>query len=87
MATRHDDRELGLHRRIPRRDFLNGMAIGITGAYAAAALPTLEAARASHAAGSQPPAAAPADYPPALTGLRGNYPASVEAFGPMRAGG
>ena len=32
MATRHDDRELGLHRRIPRRDFLNGMAIGITGA-------------------------------------------------------
>jgi spermidine dehydrogenase len=69
------DRELGLHRRIPRRDFLNGVAIGITGAYAAASLPRLAAVQ---------PAAV--EYPPALTGLRGNYPAAVEPFGPIARG-
>src|SRR3979409_2366407 len=89
MATRHDDRELGLHRRLPRRAFPTCGAVRVTGAGAGAAatpLPPLGAPGASAAAGGQPLAAAPTDYPPALTGLRGNYPASVEAFGPMRAG-
>src|SRR3954467_6392540 len=75
MATAAD-RQLGLDRRIPRRDFLNGVAIGISGAYAAAAMPSLSAV--------QP--AAPVDYPPARTGLRGNYPEAVAAFGPMTRG-
>jgi spermidine dehydrogenase len=40
-----EDRDLGLHRRIPRRDFLNGIAMGITGACAAASMPALAAAQ------------------------------------------
>ena len=73
MST--SDRDLGMRRRIPRRDFVNGVAIGITGAYAAARLPSLAAMQ-----------AATADYPPARVGLRGNYPAAVQAFGPMMNG-
>jgi spermidine dehydrogenase len=69
------DCDLGMRRRIPRRDFLNGVAIGITGAYAAAHLPSLAAVQ-----------TAAADYPPARAGLRGNYPAAVQAFGPMMSG-
>jgi spermidine dehydrogenase len=73
MST--SDRDLGMRRRIPRRDFLNGVAIGITGAYAAARMPSLAAMQ-----------AATGDYPPARVGLRGNYPAAVQAFGPMTNG-
>jgi spermidine dehydrogenase len=80
MATRSEYRALGMDRRIPRRDFLNGVAIGIAGAVArsttAAALGTL----------AQPGGSATAAYPPARTGLRGNYPAAVEEFDAVRAG-
>jgi spermidine dehydrogenase len=72
MTTR-DDRELGLTRRIPRRDFVGGMALGAAGAWlgpGSAALPGQEAGSA--------PALAPDPYPPALTGLRGQYPGSFE---------
>src|SRR5436190_763570 len=72
------DRHL-VRRRIPRRDFLNGVAIAVAGAYVtgtrtAAAPSTLQA----------PPGAAP--YPPARTGLRGNYPEAVAAFEPIQRG-
>src|SRR5207249_9015216 len=73
-----EHRDLGMHRPIARRDFLNGVAIGITGAIAAARAPRLVAQPASSSSS--------AAYPPALTGLRGNYPAAVEAFGRMRDG-
>jgi spermidine dehydrogenase len=81
MAHSSEYRDLGMDRKLPRRDFLNGVAIALTGAYAASALAPLEAA-------IQPPAsvAPPSAYPPALTGLRGNYPAAVAAFGPLREG-
>jgi spermidine dehydrogenase len=75
MGHAHD-RDLGLTRRIPRRDFLNGVAIGITGAYAAAHASSLAALQTTAAA----------DYPPARVGLRGNYPAAVDAFAPMARG-
>src|SRR5262245_15740417 len=78
MSAR-EHRDLGMHRPIARRDFLNGIAIGITGAVAAARSPRLAAQAVSSPAGG-------AAYPPALTGLRGNYPAAVEAFGRMRDG-
>ena len=74
MSISLDDDDLGLTRRIPRRDFLNGVAIGISGAYAAAKFPSLAA---------QQPSAA---YPPARAGLRGNYPAAIAAFRPMEDG-
>ena len=35
MASHPNDHELGMHRRISRRDFLNGMAIGVGGLLAA----------------------------------------------------
>ena len=41
MSRANERRELGMDRRIPRRDFLNGLAIGVTGAYAAATATTL----------------------------------------------
>jgi spermidine dehydrogenase len=70
--TNRDDRELGMHRRIPRRDFLNGMALAL----GAAALPR----DALLALGDDPfaPERARGYYPPALTGLRGSHPGSFE---------
>jgi spermidine dehydrogenase len=72
-----------MNRRIPRRDFLNGLAIGVTGAIAVTRQDRLAAESAAQTA-SQPPAAAV--YPPARTGLRGNYPAAVGEFAAMQAG-
>lgn len=84
------DRELGMHRRIPRRDFLNGMAV-TAGMLAATQFP-------GHAGQA---AAAPANganrgaghggwpgvaYPPALTGLRGSQPGSFETAHEVRDG-
>jgi spermidine dehydrogenase len=80
------DRDLGLSRRITRRDFLNGAALAIGGgvilpAWAAALLADdrreLAAAR---RAPRQP------YYPPALTGLRGSHVGSFETFHSLRDG-
>jgi spermidine dehydrogenase len=79
MTTRAEHRDLGMDRRIERRDFLNGMAVGVAGAYAA-----LYDGRVL----AQPaPASARADpYPPARLGLRGQHPSAVEAFGRIKSG-
>ena len=80
MTTR-EDRELGLTRWIPRRDFIGGVAAGAAGAWlgvAGEAFPGQEAGAA--------PGRAPADYPPALTGLRGQYPGSFEVAHGVRDG-
>jgi len=62
-----------MDRPISRRDFLNGIAIGIT----AASTPLFAAA--PSAALSTPAAQdAPGYYPPLLTGLRGSHPGSFE---------
>ncbi|HJS58340.1 MAG TPA: NAD(P)-binding protein [Vicinamibacteria bacterium] len=60
MATR-EARQLGLTRRITRRDFINGVAVGAAGVWAGLGFAQTES-----------------DYPPALTGLRGQYPGSFE---------
>ncbi len=76
--TRHD-RDLGMGAPITRRDFLNGVAVGIGGALAAGRSSTsLDALVAQGAA---------APYPPALTGLRGSHVGSFEALHGMRDGG
>jgi spermidine dehydrogenase len=75
MAASNEYRELGMDRRICRRDFLNGVAIGIGSAYAALRWPDGAAAQTARAA-----------YPPALSGLRGHYPAAVEKFGAIERG-
>jgi spermidine dehydrogenase len=70
MNQERHDRELGLHRRISRRDFLNGVAVT---AGAAAFGPTELLAAAEY-------------YPPALTGLRGSHVGSFEAAHELRDG-
>ena len=86
MSSAADDRDLGMGRRIPRRDFLNGVALGITGAYTAAS-----GVRVTASAASAQPAASVSDldvssYPPLRSGLRGNYPSSIEDFDAIRTG-
>jgi spermidine dehydrogenase len=87
-ATKMNEiRDLGIDRPIPRRDFLNGVAIAITGSYAALRGMSLEArAQTSQPATGARVVSGPPTYPPALTGLRGNDPAAVEAFGPLARG-
>jgi spermidine dehydrogenase len=88
VTLRAEYRDLGMDRRIPRRDFLNGLAVGLSSAYALTAAPAMAADHAEVVDAATPQAAAPssAPYPPALTGLRGNYPSAVAAFGPMQTG-
>jgi len=62
------DRELGMDRAITRRDFLNGVAVGLGGLVAAD--PLLAALTSSD---EFAPEKAPGYYPPALTGMRGNH--------------
>jgi hypothetical protein len=59
-----DDRDLGMSSDITRRDFLNGVAVGVTGALAVP--PTTEASPLATTAGQAGVAAAPtpAYYPP-----------------------
>ena len=75
----HDsrDRELGLRRKITRRDFVNGVAMTA----GAAMMPW-------HLIAESPgdPEEAPNYYPPALTGLRGSHPGSFDAAHALRDG-
>jgi spermidine dehydrogenase len=70
---------LGMDRPIARRDFLNGMAIGISGA--CASLNGLCSLSGSGFAGMDVN-----QYPPLRSGLRGQYPAAVEQFEAIRSG-
>jgi spermidine dehydrogenase len=72
-------RGLGMDRPIARRDLLNGVAIGITCGAAGWSRASARAAPAQSAGKSA------ADYPPARSGLRGNYPAAVDEFDRIRA--
>ncbi len=67
------DRDLGMHRGITRRDFLNGVALPVGGALV---LPRW--------AGALEQAATVDDYPPTLTGMRGSHDGSWEVAHQMR---
>jgi spermidine dehydrogenase len=84
MNESNERRDLGMNRRIPRRDFLNGVAVAIGGACAASRIAALGANELAKV--TQAGASAAADYPPALAGLRGNYPEAVDAFAPIQRG-
>jgi spermidine dehydrogenase len=73
--SRPGDHDLGMDRRITRRDFLNGAGIALTGALG---LPWFEAAGQTTAAAG--------DYPPARTGLRGSHDGSWEVAHALRDG-
>jgi len=78
---RSRDRELGMHRDITRRDFLNGMVVAAGGALASTWLPGSVAAQTSAAAQD-----APGYYPPALSGMRGSHPGAFETAHSVRDG-
>ncbi len=67
-----------MNQPIARRDFLNGIAIG-AGAVLAGTLPFGGNASAQEPVSSR-------TYPPTSAGLRGNYPAAVDIFGPITQG-
>lgn len=72
------EERLGMNRKIARRDFLNGAAIGITGAFG-----TLN----GFASASREPGFDDIDsqnYPPLRSGLRGQYSAAADAFDSIR---
>jgi spermidine dehydrogenase len=73
--------QLGAHRDIPRRDFLQGALVGAAGILTPAWLPRSWAAEASSAAQDQP-----GYYPPLLNGLRGSHAGSFEAAHALRDG-
>ncbi len=81
----HDsrDRELGMRRKITRRDFLNGVAVT-----AGAAMMPWDLAAAGFGEGQAAvgPGTSPNYYPPALTGMRGSHPGSFDAAHALRDG-
>ncbi|MET0555492.1 MAG: NAD(P)-binding protein [Vicinamibacteria bacterium] len=80
MTKRRRD-PLGLDRAIPRRDFLNGLALGVGAAIVAPR--DLLAAKGDVVFA---PEKARGYYPPALTGLRGSTPGSFEAAHDLKDG-
>jgi spermidine dehydrogenase len=81
-----NDRHLGMHRRITRRDFLNGAAIAVGGAVI---LPSWASAILRNNMGASSAAVRAtgrSSYPPALTGLRGSHAGSFETFHALRDG-
>ena len=68
-----------MHRKITRRDFLNGAALTI----GVASLPSSSFAAFDASADTQK---SPDYYPPALTGIRGSHPGSFEVAHSLRDG-
>ena len=79
------ERELGMDRPIARRDFLNGVALGIGGALGAGLVPGLPGLRQMLAATGLDQDT-PGYYPPALTGMRGSHDGSYDVSHALRDG-
>jgi spermidine dehydrogenase len=71
MSDDPRDRDLGMTRKITRRDFLDGAAIAVGGSALAASAPWLRALRLPDSAFASEKD--PDYYPPALMGMRGNH--------------
>ena len=83
MNDERRDRELGMHCRITRRDFLNGVAMTVGGALASSWVPGFEWCA---EAAEQLAQDAPGYDPPELTGMRGSHPGSFEQAHDVRDG-
>ena len=82
MSERSEFRDLGMDRRIDRRDFLNGVAIGLGAVSTALHARPLSAYERAQAGQGAPLEA----YPPRRLGLRGQHATAVEAFGAIDSG-
>ena len=85
MCSDKKNHELGMHCPISRRDFLNGVAVGVGGTLAGNALGAetlLQAATLDGFAQEK----AQNYYPPALTGMRGNHDGSFTYAHQLRDG-
>ncbi len=83
---RKSDKQLGMDRRITRRDFLNGSSVAVGGSAAAlggSAAGPAERPPGRHATRTQDPESY---YPPRLTGMRGSHEGSFEVAHEMRYG-
>src|ERR1700682_6056471 len=85
MSDKSKNRDLGMDRAITRRDFLNGVAVGISAGTAGAALGP-ETLLAAAALDEFAPEKAPDYYPPARTGMRGNHDGSFTFAHRLRDG-
>ncbi|MFY9529199.1 MAG: FAD/NAD(P)-binding protein [Candidatus Acidiferrales bacterium] len=71
MSDDLTERDLGMNRKITRRDFLDGIALALGGSVFTLSTPWLWAQEQPDSAFK--PEEAPSYYPPALTGMRGNH--------------
>ena len=85
MSADKKDRELGMHCPITRRDFLNGVAIGVGGTLAGGAVGA-DALLAAESLDDYAPEKAENYYPPALMGMRGNHDGSFTYAHSLRDG-
>ena len=79
-SNRTGDRELGMHRIISRRDFLNGIAVGVGGLLVSQPLSALLASQ------EFAPEKEADYYPPARMGMRGNHDGSFAYAHRLRDG-
>src|SRR5215467_11116609 len=82
MSKEQRDRQLGMSRRITRRDFLNGVAVSI-GALGFHSSPGVTSSLQSPSKSARDSAR---NYPPDLTGMRGSAPGSFEVAHALRDG-
>src|SRR5271166_2501844 len=85
MDQEKKDQELGMDRGISRRDFLNGVAVGVGGNLLAGSLGA-ERLIAAGVLDEPSPKKTPDNYPPAKLGMRGDHDGSFSMAHRMRDG-
>jgi len=84
MGDKSRDRELGMQRKITRRDFLDGIAVTVGGSMLAGSTGWLQGMSVPDS--SFAPEKDPSYYPPALMGMRGNHDGSYTSAHSLRDG-
>jgi spermidine dehydrogenase len=85
MSNEKINRELGMHRKISRRDFLDGMSVAVGGSLMKPGTFWEEILR-QEAASTYAPEKELGYYPPTKTGMRGSHDGSWEVAHAMRGG-
>src|SRR6266481_5481305 len=85
MSQQVKDKELGMGREITRRDFLNGVAVGVGGTLVSGGIGT-DTLLAAAALDEFAPEKTPDYYPPARMGIRGNHDGTFKFAHRLRDG-